>query len=97
MQVGLGATGVLAEVVLQCVPAHQLLEHTFVSTLKVQKYAGKGLGHTRAWKMSEDLLGCLLINMFIAHPFWTSPRSAMPGNRVCPCSSQANQHLKVST
>ena len=35
-QVGLGATGVLAEVVLQCVPAHQLLEHTFVSTLKVE-------------------------------------------------------------
>ena len=37
-QVGLGATGVLAEVVLQCVPAHQLLEHTFVSTLKVGRH-----------------------------------------------------------
>ncbi|KAK9839195.1 hypothetical protein WJX81_000695 [Elliptochloris bilobata] len=36
-RVGLGALGVVAEVTLQCVPAHQLLEHTFVSTLKEVK------------------------------------------------------------
>jgi hypothetical protein len=29
-QVGLGALGIIAEVTLQCVPAHRLLEHTFV-------------------------------------------------------------------
>lgn len=34
-RVGLGACGVVAEVVLQCVPAHQLLEHTYVSSMKV--------------------------------------------------------------
>ncbi len=34
-RVGLGALGVVAEVTLQCVPAHQLLEHTFMSSLKV--------------------------------------------------------------
>ena len=34
-RVGLGALGVVAEVTLQCVPAHQLLEHTFVSDLEV--------------------------------------------------------------
>lgn len=35
-RVGLGALGVVAEVTLQCVPAHQLLEHTYVSTLKAR-------------------------------------------------------------
>lgn len=35
-RVGLGALGVVSEVVLQCVPAHQLLEHTYVSTMKVR-------------------------------------------------------------
>ena len=39
-RVGLGACGVVAEVVLQCAPAHQLLEHTFVSTLKVRTWGG---------------------------------------------------------
>ena len=34
-RVGLGALGVVAEVTLQCVLAHQLLEHTFMSDLKV--------------------------------------------------------------
>lgn len=37
-RVGLGACGVVAEVVLQCVPAHQLLEHTFVSNMKVRRF-----------------------------------------------------------
>ena len=36
-RVGLGAVGVVAEVVLQCVPAHQLLEHTYVSTMAVRR------------------------------------------------------------
>ncbi len=31
-KVGLGALGVVCEVTLQCVPAHELLEHTFVRT-----------------------------------------------------------------
>ncbi len=34
---GLGALGVVAEVTLQCVPAHQLLEHTFVTTAKARR------------------------------------------------------------
>lgn len=31
-KVGLGCLGVVTEVTLQCVPAHELLEHTFVVT-----------------------------------------------------------------
>lgn len=35
---GLGALGVVAEVTLQCVPRHRLLEYTFVTNMKgVQK------------------------------------------------------------
>nr|WKK54373.1 eAncGLDH [synthetic construct] len=34
---GLGALGVVAEVTLQCVPRHKLLEHTFVSNMKEVK------------------------------------------------------------
>ncbi len=34
-RVGLGSLGVVSEVTLQCVPAHHLLEHTYVSTHKV--------------------------------------------------------------
>lgn len=34
-RVGLGALGVVVEVTLQCVPAHQLLEHTFVTSFSV--------------------------------------------------------------
>ena len=34
-RVGLGCLGVVSEVTLQCVPAHHLLEHTYVSTHKV--------------------------------------------------------------
>ncbi len=34
-RVGLGALGVVSEVTLQAVPAHRLLQHTFVSTLQV--------------------------------------------------------------
>jgi L-galactono-1,4-lactone dehydrogenase len=34
-RVGLGALGVVAEITLQCVPAHQLLEHTFVTSMRV--------------------------------------------------------------
>lgn len=33
MQVGLGMQGIVAEVTLQCVPAHQLVEKTWVSTM----------------------------------------------------------------
>ena len=29
-RVGLGALGIVAEVTMQCIPAHKLLEHTFV-------------------------------------------------------------------
>jgi L-galactono-1,4-lactone dehydrogenase len=36
-RVGLGALGVVAEVTLQCVPAHQLLEHTFVTTAQARR------------------------------------------------------------
>lgn len=40
---GLGCFGVVSEVTLQCVPAHKLLEKTFVSTRQeVKKY------HTRS-------------------------------------------------
>ena len=42
-RVGLGACGVVAEVVLQCVPAHQLLEHTYVSTMEVRRLRAQGL------------------------------------------------------
>lgn len=45
-RVGLGALGVVAEVTLQCVPAHQLLEHTFVTTGKVRPPLAPLLGHT---------------------------------------------------
>ena len=31
-RVGLGALGVVTEVTLQCVPAHKLVQHTFVDT-----------------------------------------------------------------
>ena len=34
-RVGLGTLGVVAEVTLQAVPAHRLLERTFVTDLKV--------------------------------------------------------------
>mmetsp|Transcript_18685 Transcript_18685/g.56485 ORF Transcript_18685/g.56485 Transcript_18685/m.56485 type:complete len:605 (-) Transcript_18685:704-2518(-) len=36
-RVGLGACGVVAEVTLQCIPAHDLLEHTYVTDLKSLK------------------------------------------------------------
>ena len=45
-RVGLGALGVVAEVTLQCVPAHQLLEHTFVSNLKARSRP--------AWRMPSS-------------------------------------------
>lgn len=35
-KVGLGLLGVVAEVTLQCVDAHSLLEHTFVTTARVR-------------------------------------------------------------
>lgn len=35
-KVGLGLLGVASEITLQCVPAHSLLEHTFVVTAKVR-------------------------------------------------------------
>ncbi len=41
-RVGLGALGVVAEVTLQAVPAHRLLEHTYVSDLKVQHRTRSG-------------------------------------------------------
>ncbi len=41
-RVRLGALGVVAEVTLQCVPAHQLLEHTFVSSLKARGWPDWG-------------------------------------------------------
>lgn len=41
-RVGLGCLGVVAEVTVQCVPAHRLLERTFVSTLDEIK-----LNHTK--------------------------------------------------
>ena len=31
-RVGLGSLGVVTEVTLQCVPAHELVEHTYVAT-----------------------------------------------------------------
>lgn len=34
-RVGLGMLGVASEITLQCVPAHTLLEHTFVASAKV--------------------------------------------------------------
>ena len=34
-RVGLGLLGVVSQVTLQCYPAHTLLEHTFVASLKV--------------------------------------------------------------
>ena len=34
-RVGLGALGVVADVTLQCVPVHRLVEHTFVASAKV--------------------------------------------------------------
>lgn len=34
-RVGLGALGIVAEMTLQCVPAHRLVEHTFATTRKV--------------------------------------------------------------
>ena len=34
-RVGLGALGIISEVTLQLVPAHQLLEHTFIMSSKV--------------------------------------------------------------
>jgi hypothetical protein len=34
-RVGLGSLGVISEVTLQTVPAQQLLEHTFVSSMQV--------------------------------------------------------------
>lgn len=33
-RVGLGSLGVISEITLQAVPAHRLLEHTFVSSMK---------------------------------------------------------------
>lgn len=36
-KVGLGCLGVVVEVTMECVPAHQLLEHTFVLTRKEAK------------------------------------------------------------
>lgn len=39
-RVGLGALGVVSEVTLQAVPAHRLLERTFVSNMKVRLARG---------------------------------------------------------
>lgn len=41
-KVGLGSLGVVTEVTLQCVPAHELVEHTFVMTANElrQQHAG---------------------------------------------------------
>ena len=36
-RVGLGALGVVSEVTLQLVPAHQLLEHTYIMSSKVRR------------------------------------------------------------
>lgn len=35
-KVGLGLLGVVSELTLQCVPAHELIEHTFVTTAEVR-------------------------------------------------------------
>jgi hypothetical protein len=44
-RVGLGALGVVSELTLQCVPAHQLLEHTFVASRRVRRgQAGRQTG-----------------------------------------------------
>jgi L-galactono-1,4-lactone dehydrogenase len=42
-RVGLGSLGVISEVTLQTVPAQQLLEHTFVSSMQASWRAGDGL------------------------------------------------------
>ena len=42
-KVGLGSLGVVTEVTLQCVPAHQLVEHTFVMTANELRRQHAGL------------------------------------------------------
>lgn len=45
---GLGGLGIVAEITLQCVPRHQLVEHTFVSNMKeVRKRHKKWLAETK--------------------------------------------------
>ncbi|KAF5204327.1 L-galactono-1,4-lactone dehydrogenase 1 protein [Thalictrum thalictroides] len=39
---GLGALGVVAEVTIQCVEKHELIEHTFVSNIEKKKIIRSG-------------------------------------------------------
>ena len=50
-RVGLGALGVVSEVTLQLVPAHQLLEHTYIMSSKVRRTY---LGTRRKVAVSES-------------------------------------------
>lgn len=53
-RVGLGALGVVSEVTLQLVPAHQLLEHTYIMSSKVRRTC---LGTCRNKAVSESCEG----------------------------------------
>jgi hypothetical protein len=44
-KVALGSLGVVAEVTLQCVPAHRLVERTWVATRQVQQHVPRGSPH----------------------------------------------------
>ena len=54
-RVGLGCLGVVAEVTLQCVPAHRLVEHTSVESVKQVRVGGGRMG---VWAGARGCWGC---------------------------------------
>lgn len=67
VRVGMGCFGVVSEVTLQCVPAHKLIEKTFMSTTKeVKKNHTKWLKQNRhlryLWIPHTDMVGVVQCN-----------------------------------
>ena len=54
VQVGLGWLGVVTEVTLQCVPAHKLLQHTFVETREGIRKRCAGTRRAARTRFSRD-------------------------------------------
>ena len=92
-RVGLGALGVVSEVTLQLVPAHQLLEHTYIMSSKVRRtYLGHMPKHGSVKSPVRESLGSHAAAGRQFSSCWSTPTSC-PQRRA----SLAQEHARTVT
>ena len=99
-RVGLGALGIVSEVTLQLVPAHHLLEHTFIMYSKVRTRQPCSTCALRLPCWCQALVADVTMQLVPAQHLLAQPSSYTPGLRSHdgapePCSDQSRCSLSL--